>query len=99
MKKDRKICVRSSDSLTQNVVPGSPFDLKCPVWGNARRIAQAKVGFNLTAHEVRHGALLEGATALTNDTAVQANAHQLAMDFAVLGGAEKAAEALENILP
>ena len=32
--------------------------------GNARRIAQAKVGFNLTAHEVRHGALLEGATAI-----------------------------------
>ncbi len=66
--------------------------------GNARRIAQAKVGFSLTAHEVRHGALLEGATALTNDTNVQAAAHQLASDFAALGGAEKAAEALENIL-
>lgn len=66
--------------------------------GNARRIAQAKVGFNLTAHEVRHGALLEGATALTNDANVQANARQLAADFAALGGAEKAAEALERIL-
>ncbi len=66
--------------------------------GNARRIAQAKVGFNLTAHEVRHGALLEGATALTNDANVQANARQLATDFAALGGAQKAAEALEHLL-
>jgi MGT family glycosyltransferase len=66
--------------------------------GNARRMAQAKVGFNLTAHEVRHGALLEGATALTNDANVQANARQLAADFAALGGAQKAAEALEGIL-
>lgn len=67
--------------------------------GNARRIAQAKVGFNLTAHEVRHGALLEGAKALTNDANVQANARQLAADFAALGGAAKAAEALENLIP
>ncbi|MBA3870953.1 MAG: glycosyltransferase family 1 protein [Anaerolineae bacterium] len=65
--------------------------------GNARRIAQAKVGFNLTAHEVRHGALLEGTTALTNDTNVQASARQLAADFAALGGADKAAEALEKL--
>lgn len=66
--------------------------------GNARRIAQAKVGFNLTAHEVRHGALLEGATALTNDANVQANARQLAADFAALGGAASAANALEKLL-
>jgi MGT family glycosyltransferase len=66
--------------------------------GNARRIAQAKVGFNLTAHEVRHGALLEGANALTNDANVQVNARQLAADFAALGGAEKAAEALESMI-
>ena len=66
--------------------------------GNARRIAQAKVGFNLSAHEVRHGALLEGATALTNDTNVQANARQLAADFAALGGSIRAAEALENVI-
>ncbi len=66
--------------------------------GNARRIAQAKVGFSLTAHEVRHGALLEGATALTNDQGVQDNARQLAADFAALGGAVTAAEALEKLV-
>jgi MGT family glycosyltransferase len=66
--------------------------------GNARRIAQAKVGFNLTAHEVRHGALLEGARALTNDTGVQAQAQQLAADFAALGGPSRAAEALEALI-
>lgn len=66
--------------------------------GNARRIAQAKVGLNLTAHEVRHGALLEGATALSKDTKVQSDARQLAADFAALGGANRAAEALEQIV-
>lgn len=66
--------------------------------GNARRVAQAKVGFSLSAHEVRHGALLEGAKALTNDASVQANARQLAADFAALGGAEQAANAIEKLL-
>jgi len=66
--------------------------------GNARRIAQAKVGLNLSAHDVRHGALLEGTRALTRDESVQANAHQLAADFAALGGADRAAAALEGIL-
>ncbi len=65
--------------------------------GNARRIAQAKVGLNLTAHDVRHGALLEGAKAMTSDERVQANARQLAADFAALGGPERAAEALEAL--
>jgi UDP:flavonoid glycosyltransferase YjiC (YdhE family) len=65
--------------------------------GNARRIAQAKVGLNLTAHEVRHGALLEGVKALTADTKVQENARHLAADFAALGGAARAAEALEGV--
>lgn len=65
--------------------------------GNARRIAQAKVGLNLTAHEVKHGALLEGTQALTNDLKVQDNARQLAAEFAALGGADRAAEALEKL--
>ncbi|MBN8620618.1 MAG: hypothetical protein J0L63_17020, partial [Anaerolineae bacterium] len=63
----------------------------------ARRIAQAKVGLNLTAHEVRHGALLEGAKALTQDARVQATARELAADFAALGGAERAAEAIADL--
>ncbi len=66
--------------------------------GNARRIAQAKVGLNLTAHDVRNGALLEGARALTNDARVQQNARELAADFAALGGPARAAEALESLL-
>lgn len=65
--------------------------------GNARRIAQAKVGLNLTAHEVRQGALLEGVKALTADSKVQDNARQLAADFAALGGTARAAAALEEM--
>lgn len=66
--------------------------------GNARRIAEAKVGLNLTAHDVRHGALLEGVRALTNDQRVKDNAQQLAADFAALGGSDRAAEALETMV-
>jgi MGT family glycosyltransferase len=64
---------------------------------NARRIAQAKVGLNLTAHDVKGGALLEGAHALTHDARVQANARDLAAHFAGLGGPERAAELLAEI--
>jgi MGT family glycosyltransferase len=66
--------------------------------GNARRIAQAKVGLSLTAHDVRHGALLEGTRALTNDAQVQNNARQLAAEFAALGGTESAAESIVGVL-
>jgi MGT family glycosyltransferase len=66
--------------------------------GQARRVAQAKVGLNLTAHDVRHGALLEGANALIRDQAVKDNARQFAEDMASLGGAAKAAEALAEIV-
>jgi MGT family glycosyltransferase len=66
--------------------------------GNARRIAQAKVGLNLSAHDVRHGALLEGTLALTQDSKIRDNARQLADDFAALGGADRAASALEEML-
>ncbi len=65
--------------------------------GNARRIAEAKVGLNLTAHDVRQGALLEGVKALTHDARVRENARQLAADFAALGGPERAAQALEGV--
>jgi MGT family glycosyltransferase len=67
--------------------------------GQARRVAQAKVGLNLSAHEVRHGALLEGAKALTRDTKVQANAQQFAEEMWTLGGPERAAEALLQLVP
>ena len=62
--------------------------------GQARRVAQAKIGLNLTAHDVRHGALLEGSRAILRDQQVQANARHLAAEMAALGGPEKAAEHL-----
>lgn len=66
--------------------------------GQARRAAQAKVGLNLTAHDVRHGKLYEGTRALLNDERVQQNARDLAAEMASLGGAQSAATAIEAIL-
>ena len=66
--------------------------------GQARRVAQAKIGLNLTAHDVRHGALLEGAQALIKDAKIQDNVRRFAAELAALGGPEKAAEALVSML-
>ena len=66
--------------------------------GNARRIAQAHAGLNLTAHDVKQGALLAGARALVADERVQANVQALAADFASLGGPERAAGLIEGII-
>lgn len=66
--------------------------------GQARRVAMVKVGLNLTAHDVRNGALLEGSKALLTDQRVQATARQFAADLAELGGPEKAAEHLLALL-
>ncbi|NWG16020.1 MAG: glycosyltransferase family 1 protein [Chloroflexi bacterium] len=65
--------------------------------GNARRIAQAKVGLNLSALEVQHGGLLDGARAITASARVLQNVRDLAAAFAALGGPERAADALETI--
>ncbi len=62
--------------------------------GQARRVAQARVGLNLSAHDVRNGKLWEGTRAITQDTRVQHNARDLAAEMASLGGAQAAAEAL-----
>jgi UDP:flavonoid glycosyltransferase YjiC (YdhE family) len=62
--------------------------------GQARRVAQAKIGLNLTAHDVRGGALLAGARALLDDARVQANVRRLADEMAALGGPPRAAAAL-----
>lgn len=66
--------------------------------GQARRVAQAKIGLNLTAHDVRNGALLEGSYAILKDAQVRENARQLAAEMASLGGPERAAELLLDIL-
>lgn len=64
---------------------------------NARRIAQAKVGLNLSAQDVRQGGLQQGAQALLGDDRVRQNALRLAADFAALGGPDRAAAALETL--
>jgi len=65
--------------------------------GQARRVAQAKVGLNLTAHDVRNGQLLPAIRAVTTDAKVIENARQLAADFAALGGPARAAELLARL--
>jgi MGT family glycosyltransferase len=66
--------------------------------GQARRAAQAKVGLNLTAHDVRQGMLLTAAKALRDDTTVHANCRALAAEMAALGGAPRAADAVSALL-
>jgi MGT family glycosyltransferase len=66
--------------------------------GQARRVAQAKVGLNLTAHDVQKGMLLDGARALSQDEQVKANARKLAAEFAGLGGPVRAAEAITALI-
>jgi MGT family glycosyltransferase len=65
--------------------------------GQARRAAQAKVGLNLTAHDVRQGVLREAFPALLNDARVAREARALADDLASLGGIERAASLLEAL--
>ncbi len=63
-----------------------------------RRVAQAKVGLNLTAHDVRQGMLKEGAQALIADANVKHNAIQFAQEMYALGGPERAANEILRIL-
>ncbi len=62
--------------------------------GNARRVAQAKVGIELSAHDVRQGKLLEGTRALLSTPQIADNARRLADDLAALGGADAAADVI-----
>mgnify|MGYP000358181240 CR=1 FL=1 len=66
--------------------------------GQARRAAQAKIGLNLTAHDVRHGALLTGIRAVITDANVAQNARDLAAEFELLGGASAAANEILKVL-
>ncbi|MFN8372896.1 MAG: hypothetical protein U0694_08460 [Anaerolineae bacterium] len=66
--------------------------------GQAKRVAQAKIGLNLTAHDVKNGALLQGANALLRDARVQQNARDVAAEMASLGGIERAARAIEDVV-
>ena len=64
----------------------------------ARRVAEAKVGLHLTAHDVRQGQLREGVKAILEAEWVAANARRLAAEMAALGGTEQAAELVEGAL-
>lgn len=69
----------------------------------ARRVEQAKLGLNLSAHDVRQGKLHEGTKALLQADWVQENAQRFAAQMAALGGPTRAAdlilEALQNAAP
>lgn len=64
----------------------------------ARRVAQAKVGLNLSAHEVRQGKLSEGAEALYKDETVKERARQLAKEMDALGGPQQAAQHILDVI-
>ncbi len=64
----------------------------------AMRVAQMKIGLNLTAHDVRHNMLRDGTKALLETDWVQENATKLAADMARLGGTIRAAELIEERL-
>lgn len=63
----------------------------------ARRAAQAKIGLNLTAHDVQRGMLREGTRALINDERVLTNVQNLASAMHDLGGAPRAAVVLSQL--
>ena len=62
-----------------------------------RRVAEAKVGLHLTAHDVRQGQLREGAHAIFQAEWVRENARGLAREMAALGGVERAAELVAGV--
>src|SRR2546423_13238345 len=74
------------ESVPQVVVPHAADQR-----GQARRVAQAKVGLSLTAHDVKNSQLLPAIRAVTSDPKGLENAMQLAGEFASLGGARKGA--------
>lgn len=64
----------------------------------AKRVAQAKIGLNLTAHDVRQGMLKDGVRALLNDQNVQTTARQFADEMANLGGVARAVDVVQSVL-
>jgi MGT family glycosyltransferase len=62
----------------------------------AKRVAQAKVGLHLSAHDVRQGMLSEGTRAILHDRQIYQTARNLADEMENLGGSHRAAEAILN---
>jgi MGT family glycosyltransferase len=65
--------------------------------GQARRVAQAKVGLNLSPMDVQQGQLAPAIRAVSTDEKVIDTAHKLAAQFAKLGGATKSAFLLREL--
>ncbi len=63
-----------------------------------RRVAEAKVGLHLTAHDVRQGQLREGVHAIMKAEWVRANARRLAAEMAALGGVARAGKLVLDVL-
>ncbi len=66
--------------------------------GQARRVAQAKVGLNLNAFDVQRGQLLPAIRAVVTDLRVKEAALSLQADFVALGGADSAADLLLGLV-
>ena len=64
----------------------------------ARRIAMAKVGLNLSAQDVQQGKIREGIHALLSDERTIARAQKLAEEMAALGGIERAAKEILKVI-
>ncbi|PJF39697.1 MAG: hypothetical protein CUN55_13755 [Phototrophicales bacterium] len=64
----------------------------------AKRVSYAKVGLNLSAHDVRNGQLLPAIRAVGTDEKVRQTAQRFAQELANLGGSARAAEYLESLL-
>lgn len=64
----------------------------------AKRVADAKVGLNLSAHDVRQGMLDEGTGALLEADWVAENASELQQRMASLGGPERAADLVLEVI-
>ncbi|MHB8624865.1 MAG: glycosyltransferase [Aggregatilineales bacterium] len=62
--------------------------------GQARRVAQAKIGLNLSAHDVQSGQLLPAIRAVLTEPKVIEAARALQTEFAALGGPDRAANLL-----
>lgn len=62
--------------------------------GQARRVRQAKIGLEMSAHDVRQGQLRPAVQALTTTELVLTATQKLATAFAGLGGPPRAAELL-----
>ena len=62
--------------------------------GQARRVAQAKIGLHLSAHDVQSGQLLPAIRAVLTEPKVREAARSLQSEFAALGGPNSAADLL-----